>query len=55
MCFDYVMGLDVKNKNASPFQWTTDEDLTDAIGSIGIKDLLEIKFFENRANGQSKG
>nr|XP_029499698.1 cleavage and polyadenylation specificity factor subunit 6-like isoform X1 [Oncorhynchus nerka] len=35
--------------------WTTDEDLTDAIGSIGIKDLLEIKFFENRANGQSKG
>jgi cleavage and polyadenylation specificity factor subunit 6/7 len=45
------MGLDVPLL----FQWTTDEDLTDAIGSIGIKDLLEIKFFENRANGQSKG
>lgn len=36
-------------------QWTTDEDLTDAIRSIGITDVLEIKFFENRANGQSKG
>lgn len=36
-------------------QWTTDEDLTEAIRSIGITDVLEIKFFENRANGQSKG
>lgn len=36
-------------------QWTTDEDLSDAIRSIGINDVLEIKFFENRANGQSKG
>lgn len=36
-------------------QWTTDEDLTEAIRSIGISDVLEIKFFENRANGQSKG
>ncbi|XP_055081581.1 cleavage and polyadenylation specificity factor subunit 6 [Periophthalmus magnuspinnatus] len=35
--------------------WTTDEDLTEAIRSIGITDVLEIKFFENRANGQSKG
>ncbi|XP_057712116.1 cleavage and polyadenylation specificity factor subunit 6 isoform X3 [Corythoichthys intestinalis] len=35
--------------------WTTDEDLTEAIRSMGITDLLEIKFFENRANGQSKG
>nr|XP_020455096.1 cleavage and polyadenylation specificity factor subunit 6 [Monopterus albus] len=35
--------------------WTTDEDLTEAILSIGITDVLEIKFFENRANGQSKG
>uniref|UniRef100_A0A8C5HFP5 Cleavage and polyadenylation specificity factor subunit 6 n=1 Tax=Gouania willdenowi TaxID=441366 RepID=A0A8C5HFP5_GOUWI len=35
--------------------WTTDEDLTEAIRSIGISDVLEIKFFENRANGQSKG
>ncbi|KAG2469385.1 CPSF6 factor, partial [Polypterus senegalus] len=35
--------------------WTTDEDLTEAIHSVGINDVLEIKFFENRANGQSKG
>lgn len=39
----------------SLMQWTTDEDLTEAIRSIGITDVLEIKFFENRANGQSKG
>uniref|UniRef100_A0A4W3K6L2 Cleavage and polyadenylation specificity factor subunit 6 n=1 Tax=Callorhinchus milii TaxID=7868 RepID=A0A4W3K6L2_CALMI len=35
--------------------WTTDEDLTEALHSMGISDVLEIKFFENRANGQSKG
>ncbi|XP_041366010.1 cleavage and polyadenylation specificity factor subunit 6-like isoform X2 [Gigantopelta aegis] len=35
--------------------WTTDQDLTDALTTIGVHDLLEIKFFENRANGQSKG
>ncbi|XP_059174477.1 cleavage and polyadenylation specificity factor subunit 6-like isoform X2 [Physella acuta] len=35
--------------------WTTDQDLTDAMSSIGVSDLLEIKFYENRANGQSKG
>lgn len=37
------------------FQWTTDQDLTDAIASVGVTDLVEIKFYENRANGQSKG
>ncbi|XP_025084787.1 cleavage and polyadenylation specificity factor subunit 6-like isoform X2 [Pomacea canaliculata] len=35
--------------------WTTDQDLTDAISACGVSDLLEIKFNENRANGQSKG
>ncbi|ELT93659.1 hypothetical protein CAPTEDRAFT_113010, partial [Capitella teleta] len=35
--------------------WTTDQDLTDAISALGISDLLEIKFYENRINGQSKG
>uniref|UniRef100_A0A2K5QXM8 Cleavage and polyadenylation specificity factor subunit 6 n=1 Tax=Cebus imitator TaxID=2715852 RepID=A0A2K5QXM8_CEBIM len=35
--------------------WTTDEDLTEAVHSLGVNDILEIKFFENRANGQSKG
>jgi hypothetical protein len=37
------------------FQWTTDQDLTDAVSACGVTDLLEIKFNENRANGQSKG
>lgn len=36
-------------------QWTTDQDITDAVNSIGVSDFQEVKFFENRANGQSKG
>lgn len=36
-------------------QWTTDQDITDAVNSIGVNDFQEVKFFENRANGQSKG
>lgn len=35
--------------------WTTDQDLQDAISALGVTDLIEIKFYENRANGQSKG
>merc|ERR1712226_688472 len=35
--------------------WTTDQDLMDAIRELGVMDLLEIKFNENRVNGQSKG
>lgn len=35
--------------------WTTDHDLQDAITALGVTDLIEIKFYENRANGQSKG
>ncbi|CAF0737338.1 unnamed protein product [Didymodactylos carnosus] len=35
--------------------WTTDQDLSDIIQLLGINDLLEIKFHENRVNGQSKG
>lgn len=35
--------------------WTTDSDIHEAINNIGITDILEVKFFENRANGQSKG
>ncbi|XP_014245989.1 cleavage and polyadenylation specificity factor subunit CG7185 [Cimex lectularius] len=35
--------------------WTTDQDVTDAIVGLGINDFLEVKFFENRSNGQSKG
>ena len=35
--------------------WTTDQDIHDAVLSIGIHDFVEVKFYENRANGQSKG
>jgi len=35
--------------------WTTDQDIQDAVGSIGVSDFVEVKFYENRANGQSKG
>lgn len=35
--------------------WTTDMNLTDAIHDLGVTDLLEVKFHENRVNGQSKG
>lgn len=37
------------------FQWTTDQDITDACHDIGVTDFQDVKFFENRANGQSKG
>ena len=37
------------------FQWTTDQDVIDAITELGVNDVMEVKFFENRANGQSKG
>ncbi len=35
--------------------WTSDKDLTDVIVSLGVNDLIEIKFYENKVNGQSKG
>lgn len=35
--------------------WTTDIDVLDAITSVGVTDASDVKFFENRANGQSKG
>jgi len=35
--------------------WTTDEELSTAITECGVTDLISIKFFENRVNGQSKG
>jgi cleavage and polyadenylation specificity factor subunit 6/7 len=36
-------------------QWTTDKDVEEAVKAIGISDFMDVKFFENRANGQSKG
>ena len=35
--------------------WTNDKDLSDAINSLHISDLQDIKFYENKVNGQSKG
>lgn len=35
--------------------WTSDKDLSEAISSVGVSDLIEIKFYENKINGQSKG
>ncbi|XP_040175408.1 cleavage and polyadenylation specificity factor subunit 6 isoform X2 [Anopheles arabiensis] len=35
--------------------WTTDQDITDSVADVGVNDFQEVKFFENRANGQSKG
>ncbi|CAH1106328.1 unnamed protein product [Psylliodes chrysocephalus] len=35
--------------------WTTDQDIENAVHDIGVNDFHEVKFFEHRANGQSKG
>ncbi|XP_063800458.1 cleavage and polyadenylation specificity factor subunit 7 isoform X1 [Pseudophryne corroboree] len=35
--------------------WTTDKQLLSVIRSTGVRDPVEVKFAENRANGQSKG
>lgn len=37
------------------FQWTTDQDIANAVAEVGVTDFIDVKFFENRANGQSKG
>ncbi|XP_065158656.1 cleavage and polyadenylation specificity factor subunit 6 isoform X2 [Atheta coriaria] len=35
--------------------WTTDQDIINAVREIGVSDFNEVKFFEHRPNGQSKG
>ena len=35
--------------------WTTDQDIQDAVSGLGVDDFLEVKFYENKINGQSKG
>ena len=35
--------------------WTSDLDLMKLIQTLGVNDIIEIKFMENRSNGQSKG
>ncbi|NXK68678.1 CPSF7 factor, partial [Sylvietta virens] len=50
----------LRNKRAAVYVgsfswWTTDQQLIQAIRSVGVYDVVELKFAENRANGQSKG
>ena len=35
--------------------WTTDSDIANAVLDVGVIDFIEVKFFENKTNGQSKG
>lgn len=35
--------------------WATDADIALHVKAIGVADLIDMKFFENRTNGQSKG
>ncbi|XP_035708680.1 cleavage and polyadenylation specificity factor subunit 6 isoform X3 [Folsomia candida] len=35
--------------------WTSDQSIKDVLADIGVNDFIEVKFYENRANGQSKG
>ncbi|KAJ3595296.1 hypothetical protein NHX12_004600 [Muraenolepis orangiensis] len=35
--------------------WISDKDLMHMAQSLGVKDIIEIKFAENKVNGQSKG
>ncbi|KAF4083586.1 hypothetical protein AMELA_G00143390 [Ameiurus melas] len=35
--------------------WTSDRDLITTARRYGVKDIVEVKFAENRTNGQSKG
>ncbi|XP_074522539.1 cleavage and polyadenylation specificity factor subunit 7-like [Halichoeres trimaculatus] len=35
--------------------WTSDKDLMSMASTLGVKDVTDIKFAENRVNGQSRG
>ena len=38
-----------------PAQWTSDEDIEDALHGIGIFNLIELRIADNKPNGLSKG
>lgn len=42
-------------KNLNSLQWTTDLDVENCLRAIGVDDVIDIKFIDNRTNGQSKG
>ena len=35
--------------------WTSDQDIQDAVQDQGVADFIDVKFYENKINGQSKG
>jgi cleavage and polyadenylation specificity factor subunit 6/7 len=37
------------------YKWTSSEDVKKAIQLLGVLDVLDVKIYECRANGQSKG
>lgn len=37
------------------FQWISDSDIMHMAQALGVKDIIEIKFAENKSNGQSRG
>lgn len=36
-------------------QWTSDKDIICMAQTLGVRDITDIKFAENKVNGQSRG
>eukprot|EP00102_Acyrthosiphon_pisum_P026782 XP_016663992.1 PREDICTED: cleavage and polyadenylation specificity factor subunit CG7185-like isoform X2 [Acyrthosiphon pisum] len=59
--YGHIYGMTKKTKNfyqlfiGNLTWWTTDQDIIDSIIGTGVHDFVDIKFFENRGNGQFKG
>ena len=51
----YTKWTRIYSTHTNTSQWTTDLDLITAVQEAGLRDVMCIKFYENRANGQSKG
>ncbi|CDW56901.1 RNA recognition motif protein [Trichuris trichiura] len=41
--------------NSNLTWWTTDTDVEKALAKMDIRDVVDVRFYENRVNGQSKG
>lgn len=52
--FLFICNLIVSSFLFKP-KWTTDSDLVAIARKQGVKDIIEIRFAENRTNGQSRG
>ncbi|CAI6354115.1 unnamed protein product [Macrosiphum euphorbiae] len=62
--YGHIDGMRKKTSNCSNLYqlfignltwWTTDQDIIGSIIDAGVHDFVDIKFFENQGNGQSKG